>query len=164
MTNSSIFWTLLRSNAYEFVQHFVFSCQEKSRDIVYQRTCLLSCLIFAQHGRFGIQLTAYSALSCLADHGIYYVTRCGIWLLTIFHIPYIHFQAEMRKFTSQKLCLSFFLFSILLGWMSCLISFKRCRSSCKKHGTNEHNKKKTLSMVGFEPPTRHGLQLTSPPS
>ena len=31
--------------------------------------------------------------------------------------------------------------------MSCLISFERCQSSCKEHGTSEHYKK--LSTVGF---------------
>ena len=77
-----------------------FSCQGKSRDIVYQRICLFLWLIFAQHGLFEIQLTVYSALSRLTDLGIYDITRCGIWLLTIFHIPYIHFQRELRKVTS----------------------------------------------------------------
>ena len=55
-----------------------FSCQGKSRDIVYQVTCLLSWLIFAEPGLFEIQLTAYSARSRLTDHGIYYIIRCGI--------------------------------------------------------------------------------------
>ena len=36
-------------------------------------TCLFSWLIFAKHGLFGIQLTAYSARSRLTDHGIYYI-------------------------------------------------------------------------------------------
>ena len=40
MANPAIFWTLLRSNAYAFVKDFVFSCQGKSREIVYQRICL----------------------------------------------------------------------------------------------------------------------------
>ena len=85
-----------------------FSCQGKSRDLVYQRICLFLWLIFAQHGLFEIQLTVYSALSRLTDLGIYDITRCGIWLLTIFHIPYIHFQRELRKVTSPKWYLSFF--------------------------------------------------------
>ena len=89
-----------------------FSCRRKSRDIVYQRICLFLWLIFAQHGLFEIQLTVYSALSRLTDLGIYDITRCGIWLLTIFHIPYIHFQPELRKITSPKWYLSF-LFSIV---------------------------------------------------
>ena len=88
-----------------------FSCQGKSGDIVYQRICLFLLLIFAQHGLFENQLTFYSALSRLTDLGIYDITRCGIWLLTIFHIPYIHFQRELRKVTSPKWYLSF-LFSI----------------------------------------------------
>ena len=108
ITNTSIFWTLLRSNAYEFVQHFVFSCQGKSRDVVYQRMYLFLWLIFAQQGRFEIQLSDYSALPRLTDLGIYYITRCGIRLLTRFHIPYIHFQRELRKVTSPKVYLSFF--------------------------------------------------------
>ena len=85
-----------------------FSCQGKSRDIVYQRICLLLWLIFAQHGLFEIQLTVFSAPSRLTDLGIYDITWCGIWLLTIFHIPYIHFQRELRKVTSPKWYLSFF--------------------------------------------------------
>ena len=85
-----------------------FFCQGKSRDIFYQRICLFLWLIFAQHGLFEIQLTVYSALSRLTDLGLYYTTRCGIWLLTIFHIPYIHFQRELRKVTSPTLYLSFF--------------------------------------------------------
>ena len=106
-----MFWTLLRSNAYEFFKILCFSCQGKSRDIVYQRICLFVWLIFAQHGLFEIQLTVYTALSRLTDLGIYDITRCGIWLLTIFHIPYIQFQRELRKVTSPKWYLSF-LFSI----------------------------------------------------
>ena len=37
-----------------------------------------------------------------------------------------------------------------LGWMSCLISFERCQSSCEERGTSDHYKK-FLSTVGFEP-------------
>ena len=92
----------MRSNAYEFVQDFVLFLSGKSRDIVYKRICLLLWLIFAQHGLFEIQLTVYSALSRLTDLEIYDITRCGIWLLTIFHIPYIHFQRELRMVTSPK--------------------------------------------------------------
>ena len=40
---------------------------------------------------------------------------------------------------------------LLLGWMSCLISFEHCLSSCEERGTREHYKK-FLSTVGFEPP------------
>ena len=105
-TNPSIFWILLRSDAYEFVQHFVFFCHWQSRDIVYQCTCLLSWLTLALHGLFGIQLTVYSALSHLTDYGLYYITRFGISLLTIFHIPCTHFQREQRKVLSAKLYLS----------------------------------------------------------
>ena len=90
---------------------FCFSCQGKSRDIVYQRICLFLWLIFAQHGLFEIQLTVYSALSRLTDLGIYDITRCGIWLLTIFHIPFIHFQRELRKVHHQNDTF-LFLFSI----------------------------------------------------
>ena len=85
-----------------------FSCQGKSRDIVYQRMCLFLWIIIAQHGLFEIQLTVYSVLSRLTDLGIYDITLRGIWLLTIFHIPYIHFQRELRKVTSPKWYLSFF--------------------------------------------------------
>ena len=92
-----------------------FSCQRKSRDIVYQRICLFLWSIFDQHGLFEIQLTIYSALSRLTDLGIYDITRCGIWLLTIFHIPYIHFQRELRKVTSPKWYLSFFVQYIKSG-------------------------------------------------
>ena len=93
-----------------------FSCQGKSRDIVYQRTCLSSWFIFAKHGLFGIQLTVYSAPSRLTDHGIYYIIWCGIWLFIIFHIQYIHFQRELRKVTSLKLYLSFLLSIYLCCW------------------------------------------------
>ena len=83
---------------------------------VFQRICLFLWLIFAQHGLFEIQLTVYSALSRLTVLGIYDITRCGIWLLTIFNIPYIHFQREMSKITSPKWYLSFF-FSLRIIWI-----------------------------------------------
>ena len=89
-----------------------FSCQGKSRDIVHQSNCLFWWWIFVQHGLFGILLTAYSVLSRLTNHGIYFITRCGLWMLTIFHISDIHLQRELRKVTPQKLYLSFLLFSI----------------------------------------------------
>ena len=73
-----------------------------------KRSCWFSWLIFVQHGLYGILLTLYSALSRLTDHGIYYITRCRIWLLTIFHILCIHFQQELRKVTPPKWYLSFF--------------------------------------------------------
>ena len=93
---------------------FCFFCQGKSRDIVYQRIWLFLWLIFAQHGLFfKIKLTVYSALSRFTDLGINDITRCGIWLLTIFHIPYIHFQRELRKVTSPKWYISFFVQYIL---------------------------------------------------
>ena len=85
-----------------------FSCQGTSRDIVYQRSCWFSWLIFVQHGLYGILLTLYSVLSRLTDHEIYYITRCRIWLLTIFHVSFIHFQRELRKVTPPKWYLSFF--------------------------------------------------------
>ena len=44
----------------------------------------------------------------LTDHGIYHITRCGIWLLTIFHIPYIYFPRKLRKVIPPKVYLSFF--------------------------------------------------------
>ena len=97
-----------------------FSCQGKRRDIVYQRICLFLWYIFAQHGLFEIQLTAYSALSRLTDLGIYDMTWCRILLLTIFHIPYIHFQRELRKVTSPKWYLSFFVqYTCLFACICC---------------------------------------------
>ena len=87
---------LMHTNLFKIL---CFSCQGKSRDIVYQSICLFLWLIFAQHGRFEIQLTVYSALSRLTNFRIYDITQCGIWLLTIFHIRYIHFQRELRKVT-----------------------------------------------------------------
>ena len=101
-----------------------FSCQGKSRDIVNQRTCRILWLIFAQHGLFGILLTVYSALSRLTDHGIYYIIRCGIWLLTVFHIPYIYFQRKLRKVIQPQWYLSFFVqYSRMKNnasfWISC---------------------------------------------
>ena len=59
-------------------------------------------LIFAKHRLFEIQLTVYSALSSLNHLGMYYIALFKIWLLPIFHIPYIHFQKELRKVTSPK--------------------------------------------------------------
>ena len=59
-------------------------------------------------------------------------------------------------FTAFKSYLSLSLCTYYLGWMSCLISFERCQSSCKERGTSEHYKK-FLSTVGFEPPTPHLL-------
>ena len=94
----------MRTNLFNIL---CFSCQGKSIDIIYQRICLFLRLIFTQHGHFEIQLTVYSALSRLTDLGIYYITRCEIWLLTIFHIQYIHFQRQPRKVTSPKLYISF---------------------------------------------------------
>ena len=108
MTNPPSFghsYVPMKRNLFNFLW---FSCQGKSRDMVYQRTCWSSWLISVQHGFYGIRLTTYSALSRLTDHRIYYITRCGIWLLIIFHIPYIHFQRELRKVTPPKLYLSFF--------------------------------------------------------
>ena len=118
--NTQSWQTLASSGHYCVPMHtnlfnmFCFSCQGKSRDVVYHRMCLFLWLIFAQHGLFEIHLTVYSALPRLTDLGIYYITRCGTWLLTRFYIPYIHFQRELRKVTSQKVYLSF-LFSIDMG-------------------------------------------------
>ena len=78
-------------------------------------------LMFAQHGLFEIQLTVYSVLSRLTDLGINDITRCGIWLLTIFHIPYILFQRELRKVTTPKWYLSFFVQYI---WIQLLVHGK----------------------------------------
>ena len=108
MTNPTIFGHYCVPMHMNLFKILCFSCPGKSRDIVFQRRCLFLWLISAQHGLFEIQLTVYSALSRLTDFGIYDITRCGIWLLTIFHIPYIHFQRELRKVTSPKWYLSFF--------------------------------------------------------
>ena len=62
----------------------------------------------------------------------------------------VYFTAFKSIFLSLSLC------TYYLVWMSCLISFERCQSSCEEHGTSEHYKK-FLSMVGFEPPTPHPL-------
>ena len=70
---------------------------------------------------------------------------------------------SFKRFTSRLLKLSFSLsMHHFLGWMSCLISFERCQSSCEEHGTSEHFKK-ILPTVGLEPQTSHGLKITSPP-
>ena len=60
---------------------------------------------------------------------------------------------------------SFFLslLTYFLGWMSCLISFERCQSSCEEHGTNEHCKKK-LIQGRIRTLKRQGNQLISPSS
>ena len=134
--NTQSWWTLPSFGLYCVPMHtnlfkiLCFSCQGKSRDIVYQRICLFLLLIFAQHGLFENELTVYSALSRLTHLGIYDITRCGIWLLTIFHIPYIHFQRELRKFTSPKWYLSFFVQCMFISfgtniknWLSNQMSF-----------------------------------------
>ena len=105
-----------------------FSCQGKSRDVIYQCICLFLWLIFAQHGLFEIQLTVYSAFSRLTDLGIYDITRCWIWLLTIFHIPYIHFQWELRKVTSPKWYLSFFVQYTILRYFLEFANYKQPNS------------------------------------
>ena len=57
---------------------------------------------------------------------------------------------SFKRFTLRLLKLSFSLSlcTYYLGWMSCLISFERCQSSCEEHGTSKHYKK-ILSTVGF---------------
>ena len=50
-----------------------------------------------------------------------------------------------------------FLCTYYLGWMSCLISFKRCQSSCEEHKTSELYKN-TLFIVRFEP--LHGKETS----
>ena len=95
-----------------------FSCQGKSRYIIYQRTCWFLWLIFAQHGLFGILLTVYSSLSRLTDNGIYYITRCGIRLLTIFHIPYIILHVlstKIEKSYTAKIMPFFFFVQYMLS-------------------------------------------------
>ena len=57
----------------------------------------------------------------------------------------VYFTAFKSIFLSLSLC------TYYLGWMSCLISFERCQSSCEERGTSEHYNK-FLSTVGFEPP------------
>ena len=99
---------LLDTIAFQCLRICSTLCAFPVRDIVYQRICLFLCLMFAQQRLFEIQLTVYSALSHLTDLGMYYKTRCRTWLLTLFHIPYIHFQRELRKVTSPKVYLSFF--------------------------------------------------------
>ena len=62
----------------------------------------------------------------------------------------VYFTAFKSIFLSLSLC------TYYLVWMSCLISFERCQSSCEEHGTSQHYKQ-FLSTVGFEPPTPHPL-------
>ena len=58
--------------------------------------------------------------------------------------------------------ISFCLCTYYLRWMSCFISFKRCKSNWEEHGTSEHYKR-ILSTAGFEPPRLHDLLITSRP-
>ena len=69
-----------------------------------------------------------------------------------------------KRFTSRQfLKLSFSLsLYVNLEWMSCLISFERCQSSCEEHGTSEHYK--ILIHSRIRTPKQHGNQLTRPPS
>ena len=87
-----------------------FSCQGKSRDIVYQRICLFLRSIYAQHGLFEIQLTVYSALSRLTDLGIDDITRCGIYF--IFHISTFNENWERLHHQNDTFL---FLFSIFIN-------------------------------------------------
>ena len=87
-----------------------FSCQGTSRDIVNQRSFWFLWLIFVQYGLYGILLTVYSALSRLTDHGIFYITRCRIWLLTIlYHISTFNEKWERLHHQNDTFL---FLFSI----------------------------------------------------
>ena len=65
---------------------------------------------------FKYQLAVYSALSCLTDLGIYYITRCGIWLLTTFDIQ------ETEKGDITKIIPFFFLSVLVSGWHSLKLS------------------------------------------
>ena len=128
MTNPSIFWTLLCSNAYEFFSKL----DRKSKAIVDKRICLFLLLIFAQQGLFEIQLTVYSALSCLTDFGIYYITRCGIWFKNISYsiyptltrtekgyitkiIPFFFCSIIVYKCTYARKCLQSEQFDVAVG-------------------------------------------------
>ena len=124
-----------------------FSCQGKSRDIVYKRICLFLWLKFAQHGLFEIQFTLSSALSRLTDLGIYDITLCGIWLLTIFHIPYIHFQQELRKVTSPKWYLSFFVQYIYCNTWKIDRQWAPYFDMCKLRHTSSLSKRKSLCSI-----------------
>ena len=103
---------LLDTIAFQFIRicsrFCAFPFREKGEISSVNAYAYFLWLIFAQHGLFEIQLTVYSALSRLTDLGIYDITRCVILLLTIFHIPYIHFQRELRNVSSPKWYLSFF--------------------------------------------------------
>ena len=125
-----------------------FSCQGKGRDIVYQCIlCWLSWKVFVEHG-----LTVYSALSRLIYHGIYYMARCGIWLLTIYHIPYINFQLELRKVTPPNLHLSFVVQYITLCECYALFNLYMIHQAPRK-GKGTKIQIKNMSPAGFEPAT-----------
>ena len=99
----------LRSNTYDFFNILWFyHVREKKTGIAYQYKCWSSCLIIVQQGLYDIQLTGYKALTSFTDHGIFYITQCGICLLTTFHIPCtcIHFQRKLGKVRPPQVYLS----------------------------------------------------------
>ena len=115
ITNPTIFWTRLHSKSWNMFNILVIFLSGKR----YRHRLSTHMLIFVVNIRPAQTLsdsTVYSAPPHLTNHGIYYITRCGIWLLTIFHIPYFNFQLELRKVTPPKLYLSFFCSVYINDW------------------------------------------------
>ena len=61
---------------------------------------------------FEIQLAVYSALSSLADLAIYYITRCGIWLVNNISYSIYPLSTKTEKAYITQIIPFFFLFSI----------------------------------------------------
>ena len=75
-----------------------------------------------------------------------FIDECvGNWRVNFSGVILAHKASAhfFKRFTSRLLKLSFSLSlcTYYLGWMSCLISFECCQSSCQEHGTSEHYQK-----------------------
>ena len=67
MTNPTIFWTLLRSDTYQFVEDFVLFPVREKVEISFIKHMLIFVVNIRPARTFEIQLSVYSALSRLAD-------------------------------------------------------------------------------------------------
>ena len=96
-------------------------------------------------------------------YGWYLGSHWTIWSSSVTNCSKL-VRTPLKRFTSRLLKLSFSLSMHLLRRMNVMLDFiwTLHMSSCEEHGTSEHYKK-CLPTVGFEPPTPHGLQITSPP-
>ena len=109
MTNPTIFGHYCVQMHMSLFKILCFTCQWKSRDIVYQRICLLFVVNIRPARTF------WDSTHCLLSpftldwsRNLWHNPMRNMAVKTIFHISYIHFQRELRKVTSPKWYLSFF--------------------------------------------------------